>query len=248
MSNPVAGGYLDRAPDPVDRLRLFCFHHAGGGASAFRGWRDGLAPELAVFPVQLPGREGRADEAASTDITALVADLTARLDPLFDRPFAFYGHSMGALVAYRLTCALAMRRGPLPVRLLVGAYHGPQRTSGLEQLKRMADPDLLAMLIDSGGLPGTVLGYPKWTAAMVRLLRTDLALCASHEPTRSAPLPVPLHVFTGDADPLMPIAEAESWAPLATAGHRTHVLPGGHFFIRESRPLMLATVRELLVD
>src|SRR5262249_32070036 len=88
-------------PYPVDERAgtgLFCFHHAGGTASAFRTWRGELGPAVAVLPVQLPGRERRAAEPRFTQMAALVADLDRHLDGMLDPPYAFYGHSMGAIV------------------------------------------------------------------------------------------------------------------------------------------------------
>jgi surfactin synthase thioesterase subunit len=105
---------------------------------------------------------------------------------------------------------------------------------------------MLDMLIDAGGLSETVRGFPKWTTAMVALLRDDLALCRSHQPGDCARLPVPIHVFTGDADPMMSAADAEQWAGHSSIGYRSHVIPGGHFFNRESRPLLISAITAIL--
>src|SRR4051812_38568638 len=89
-------------PNPAARLRLFCFPFAGGGASAFRLWSQGLPLTVDVCPVQPPGRETRFREPAYTRLPPLVTALADALRPHFDRPFAFFGHSMGAIVAFEL--------------------------------------------------------------------------------------------------------------------------------------------------
>jgi surfactin synthase thioesterase subunit len=246
IGSGTAGGYLDRAPDAADEFRLFCFHHAGGGASAFRGWREQLAPTISVFPIQLPGREGRVQEQRLRDIDTLVGRLADLLDPFLDRPFAFYGHSMGALVAYRLTRTLVGRGGPRPVQLLVGAYPAPHNGTPLGQVDGLTDGSILDMLIEAGGVSETVRNYPRWTGSMVAMFKDDLDLCRSHDPANSTRLPVPIQVFTGETDPLMSISDATGWREHTSASCQLHVIPGGHFFTRESRPLMLATVADLL--
>jgi len=95
-----------RRPDAGQRL--FCFPHAGVGPSVFRGWADQFATDAEVCLVQLPGREGRLRESPFESIANLMPALLADMRPLLDRPFAFYGHSLGATVAFE--CARNLRR------------------------------------------------------------------------------------------------------------------------------------------
>src|SRR5262245_63225231 len=105
------------SPRPAASVRLFCFPYAGGGASVFRGWADCLPGAVEVCPVQMPGRETRFREPAFTRLPPLVEALAASLRPHLDRPFAFFGHSLGALVAFELARRLRRDRGPEPIRL-----------------------------------------------------------------------------------------------------------------------------------
>jgi pimeloyl-ACP methyl ester carboxylesterase len=148
--------WLNARPSPADRLRLFCFHHAGGGASAFRGWQDVLAPGIAVYPVQLPGREGRVRERRITDLTTVVTEIEEALGPWLDRPYAFYGHSMGALIAHALTGRLLVAGKRLPERLLVGAFPGPMLGAPLAGVPDMSDEALTDLLVRIGGMSDTV--------------------------------------------------------------------------------------------
>jgi surfactin synthase thioesterase subunit len=226
--------YLDRVPADDDRPRLFCFHHAGGGASAFAGWRAAL-PDLDVFAVQLPGREGRAAEPAIRDMDTLVADLDVHLGPFLRRPFLFYGHSMGALVAYRLTHHLVDTGVSIPDALVVGGYPPPDQDPPL----RADSPELAAAL---GEVTGRLGRFPRWARAARALLADDIALVDSHRNESRPRLPVPLHVLAGTTDPLMSPTEALGWARHTTAVCRVHVVPGGHFFIRDSPDLVHALV------
>lgn len=226
--------YLDRTPADDDRPRLFCFHHAGGGASAFTGWRDAL-PGLSVCPVQLPGREGRVTEPAVRDLDTLVTDLDVHLGPFLHRPFLFYGHSMGALVAYRLAHHRVDTGQSTPDALVVGAYPPPDEDPPLRE-----DSDELAAAIDE--VTGRLGRFPRWAEAARALLADDIALVNSHTPRRRPRLPVPIHVLTGTHDPLLSPTDALGWARHTTALCRVHVVPGGHFFTRDSPDLVHALV------
>src|SRR5579875_2196448 len=106
------------------RLRLFCFSYAGGSAAVFRNWPHFLPAAVEVQPIELPGHGRRIKEAPIDNITALVEELASTI-PLRALPFAFFGHSMGALVSFELTRLLRRQRHPLPECLFVSAYRVP---------------------------------------------------------------------------------------------------------------------------
>lgn len=246
MTTAARTRYLDREPGPAGESRLFCFHHAGGGASVFTGWPDALAPAVAVYPVQLPGREGRVAEPRIRELAVLVDELNDQLDFALTGQFAFYGHSMGALVAYALTQRrLALGRS-LPAVLAVGAFPGPLLRAPLADVPDLSDERLADLLVAVGGMSETVRRYPAWTAAAITLLRDDLVLCHGSRPPGPDPLPVPIRAFTGAGDPLMSRADAAAWAAHTTAGFQLDVVPGGHLFLRESPDRLLASLAATL--
>lgn len=132
--------YLSVRPATDARPRLFCFPHAGGSASVFTVLRNVLADRVNVVPVQLPGRERRLRDPLPMDMAALVADLDTQLDPYLDRPYALYGHSMGALVAHDLAVRRAQRGASTPRRLLTGACRALHLLGRLRRRARAARP------------------------------------------------------------------------------------------------------------
>ena len=230
-------------PDPASRLRLLCFHHAGGAASAFAGWREALAPAVDVLPVQLPGRETRIREPRVLDMDALVAELDRQLDPLLAARHAFYGHSLGALVAYDLVRLRQAAGSPLPDRLLVGACAPPDLPAGMVDLP---DEELARRLIRIGGMSEILVRYPAWSRAALSLVRDDLRLCSSHRWSDAVPVRCPIHAFAGDADPVVSADVVAGWAACTTADFRLDRLPGGHLFIHETREPFLALVQRVL--
>ncbi|WP_158713527.1 thioesterase II family protein [Streptomyces sp. NRRL F-525] len=240
----MSGAYLPVPPDPGARLRLFCFHHAGGAASLFRDWQQALGPDISVVPVQLPGREQRVREPRFTSMEELLPELHERLGPALAGPYAFYGHSMGALLARNLAQRVVRCGGEPPVSLLVGAYPAPHRRPALAGALALGDQDLAQWLVDMGGMSPMLLGYPEWLRMAVGILRDDLQVCESHhdgqeQEARHSPLSCPIHVFTGADDALVPEQDAAAWAQHTLATATVQVVPGGHLFVRDSPAVFL---------
>jgi surfactin synthase thioesterase subunit len=235
----AADGYLTREPDPNARMWLLCLHHAGGAASAFHDWQARLGPDVCVLPVQLPGREARVRESRVRSMRVLVERLDDALDPyLSDRaapPFALYGHSMGALVGFRLAQRRAARGARLPTRLAVGAHPAPHRAHRLHGVPELPQRQLVDLLREIGGLPPELLRHPEWLDHALALIRDDLRVCAAdaRDERPQQPLPCPIDVFAGRDDPLLPVAEAAAWARHTSAACVVHAVRGGHFFTRD---------------
>ncbi|WP_238698226.1 thioesterase domain-containing protein [Streptomyces sp. E5N91] len=242
-----------RTGAPAAALRLFCFHHAGGQGTAFLGWQKRLGARAEVIPVRLPPPEDVSAETADgrgMSMTLVVASLDHELGPMLRRPFLFYGHSMGALVAYHLTRLRQSRGRPLPERLLIGAYPAPHLPHRLAHCTHLPDEDLLALLPPHpAGHSRLLRQAPGLATATAARLRLHLGLCDSAAPAapnpaqhtghgspqgRSEPLRCPVDVFTGISDPLVTDAEAAAWRHHTRAGCRIHRIPGGHFFTRET--------------
>ncbi|MDP1848691.1 MAG: alpha/beta fold hydrolase [Solirubrobacteraceae bacterium] len=240
-----ANGYV-AAPARPAALRLFCFHHAGGGASLYRGWQRAIGPHVAVCPVLLPGREGRAAEPRFTQLDALVADLDAKLGDLLAEPHVCFGHSMGALVAYRLACHRRARGESLPRALLLSSYPAPHLAAPMPEVDERDDDALIGLLTGTGGLAPQVLDWPGGLTELLAVARDDLRLCAGHRDRGEAPLPCPIHVFGADADALVGEPDLRAWDRQAASPVDLHVLPGDHFFIRDDPAPLLEQVRWLL--
>lgn len=237
--------YLTRRPAPDRRLRLFCLHHAGGAASSFGGWAEQLGDGVDVLPIQLPGREARISEPRLRRMDTLVDQLASELGGYLRPPFAFYGHSMGALVGYALTEALQAGGRPLPDKVLVGAYPAPHRHRFIQDVPTMSPEELLALMQRIGGMSELVLRYPAWRDAAVALTRDDLLACHSYRPG-AEPIPCDLHAFAGDRDPVMALTEAAGWARYTAGQFQLHRVPGGHFFVQDAPAEFFGTLRGAL--
>jgi surfactin synthase thioesterase subunit len=211
------------------RIRLVCFHYAGGTAAMFRDWPDRLPPEVETVAVQLPGRDTRLDEPPHVHIGPLVAELLDVLDPVLDKPFAFYGHSMGARVALALAHALRAGSRPCPSALFVASSAAPAlgtRVRGWDE----SDEGLITYLRELGGTPSIVFERPDLLELFLPPLRADLTVVATSGVPARPPLDVPLRVFAGADDHEASAARMAAWKEETTGPYVLDVVPGGHFF------------------
>lgn len=217
-----------------DTLPLFCLPHAGAGASAFRTWPDCL-PGVLVLPVQPPGRESRFREAPYERMGPLVAELAAiMLGVAGSRPYAVYGHSLGALVAFETLREIRRRDSTEPVHLFVSGCVAPHFTCNDDPPVAAAPiPTLVRKLRQLGGTPDWLLSDPTFLEMILPALRADLSVKESYEYRSEQPLDIPITVLASTEDPAAPHELQDRWRDQTTAAFRLHTLAGGHFAVFE---------------
>lgn len=233
------------------RARLFCFPFSGGGSPVFRGW-TGALPEVEIVAALLPGRERRLAEPPVRELRDLVDSLVSAMEPMLDRPFALFGHSMGALIAYEVARRLEALRLPLPIRLFASAFRSPERPNPSRPIHHLPDREFVEELRRYGGTPEGILENPEMLALVLPTLKADFRLHEVYVHPFRLPLDCPITAFAGAQDHVVPPAEMQGWERHGRRGHRGHrlmVFPGGHFFLQDSRNQLLAEVaRDLSAD
>jgi surfactin synthase thioesterase subunit len=226
--------------EPDGGIQLFCFAHAGGGPALFRPWRGALAPDPVVRPVQLPGRESRLDETPFRRMADLLDPLCAALAPYLDRPYALFGHSMGAVVAYEVACHLP---GSGPACLLVSG-RAPKLAPGWRPVHALPDDEFLAEIIRLNGMPPEVLGEPDLLDMVLPALRADYELSETYRPPPGQRLRCPVTAFMSTSDPDVGEQEMLSWQEVTTGDFAMRVFSGDHFYLKGGRPDVLSAVRD----
>lgn len=215
-------------------LRLYCFHHAGGSPSMYREWSTLLSGDIEVVPVLLPGRGLRLREEPYTSMAPLVDGVLAAITPTLDRPFAFFGHSMGALVAFETAHALRLSGGDEPLHVFVSGCAPPHRHASLDRRRHDLDERRLIQLVkhlNAGG--DAILEDTAIIRRRLPLLRADLAVCETYRWDERGPLQCPLTVYGALDDPIVSVAELDEWRDYTAASFLKRVFPGGHFFLME---------------
>ena len=216
---------------PHAGVRLFCFPHAGAGASAFRGWSRTLPAGVDVLAIQAPGREARLDEAPFQDLPPLVAEVAGALEAYDDYPMAFFGHSLGAMVAFEVTRELQRRGRNGPIRLFVCGCRAPHRAPRSSPIHGLPDADFLEELGRLGGTPHEILGQDELMALLLPGLRADFRLAESYLTSTTARVACPISALGGREDPEATAEDMAGWAAHTAAGFRFRLFPGDHFFI-----------------
>jgi 2,3-diaminopropionate biosynthesis protein SbnA len=235
--------YLTRRHDDGRQptVRVICFPFMGGGPSVYRSWPGRLPGNMEVVAVHLPGRGSRLGEAPFERMGPLVTMLADELEGLDDRPFVFYGHSMGALVAFELCRELRRRGRDLPLALFAGAHRAPQAAPSHERPPTAGDDELIAYIERFGGTPKEVLADREMMRLSLGAFRADAKVCASFTYAEEAPLPIPIHCFGGMEDRAVTEQDLWAWQAQTTAGFSLCRVRGGHFFLEpDASPVLRA--------
>lgn len=227
-------------PVPGAALRLFLFHHAGGSHLLYRDWEHEFPADWEVCVLDAPGRGRLSDTPLIDNSDELVAFFARELQPWTDRPFAFFGHSMGSLVAYELTRRLAAEGRSLPVWLGVsacGTSPRPARGTTTPAARHLlTDGELREWLRSVGGTPDAVLNDDATWRHFGPMFRNDFALVDTWRPAADAPpLRTPVSAFGGDADPVVGRERLVAWAGRTERFLGLNMFDGGHFYLAHHR-------------
>ena len=226
-----AGQRWVSAPGP-DALPLVCVPHAGAGTAVFHGWQSLLPEGVTPWPLRLPGRESRLGEAPTTRAQQLAEIAAAALAPRLAEPFALYGHSMGALIAYELACALRDGHGLHAELLAVSGRPAPHLPRRFPPVHELPDAEFVEALDRTyQGLPAALKESPEMLRLYLPVLRADLTLLETYRYSPREPLLSPIAVFGAHDDPTTDESELRAWADLTRGGSTLHLIEdGGHFF------------------
>ncbi len=233
-------------PNPGACLRLFCFPYSGAGASIFYPWLGHLLTSVEVYPVELPGRGTRLAEPPFDRLEPLVQALAQALLPHLDKPFAFFGHSMGALLSFELARYLRCQHGAAPVSLLVSGHGAPHLQHVEAPIRDLPEDEFLEKVRGLNGTPDQVLDNDEWRQLLLPILRADFAMCETYRYQMDRPLDCPITAFGGLQDEYVSRAQLEAWREQTDASFKLRMFPGDHFFLNTVRPFLLRTIaREL---
>lgn len=226
-------------PRPNAQLRLFCLPYAGGGASIYRRWSSELPTSVEVCAIQLPGREARMNERPFTRIPALVQVLAEVLAPALDRPFAIFGHSMGALIAFEFARHLRSSYGQTPDLLMVSAQRAPHLPDTTSPEYLLPQAEFVDKLQSFNGTPKEVFASPELMELVIPLLRADFTMCGTYLYSSEVAFSCPIRAFGGSDDPEVSEMALRAWAEHTSADFDLTMIPGGHFFVQSHRDLLL---------
>jgi surfactin synthase thioesterase subunit len=232
-------------PAPDAALRLVCFPHAGGSASFYYPLARALSGRVDVLAVQYPGRQDRHHEPAATDLETLADRIADALGPWTDRPYALFGHSMGAIVGFE-TARRLQAAGRAPAELFVSGRRAPSLDRA-DDLRPRTDAEVVAEIRALDGTGSSLLDDEETLRMILPALRADYGAVRRYRYRPGPALRCPVTAFTGDRDPKAEVADVDLWRDHTLGGFRMNVLPGGHFFLVDRQEDVVATIEERLL-
>ena len=233
----------DRA-EPV--VRLFCFPYSGASATVFGTWSRTLPAFIQVHAVELPGRGRRMREAPLCSLNALVDDVASRIAPLAEGLFAFFGHSMGALLSYELARRLQAQNGSFPMHLFVSGHLPPDSERSTEPIHGLPEPEFLDQIRALQGTPEELLDHDDFRDLLLPILRADFEVCETYDFMPNEPLQCGITAFGGLDDSYVKRADLEFWRSHTTGPFSIRMFPGNHFFLNTARPTVLQAIAQEL--
>lgn len=232
----------------VASIRLFCFPYAGGAAQIFRGWQDEVPGEIEISPVHLPGRGRRSLEKPFSELSPLAEVLADALLSHLDKPYALFGHSVGAIIAFELTRILRRKGGPLPLHLFVSGCRAPQLTFTRRHTHDLPGAELIRELRRLNGTPETILESPEMLQLFLPVIRSDLQMVQTYNYVAGPRLSCPISAFGGlqdfDETPEM----LSAWREQTTSSFHFQMFAGDHFFLQTRQSDLLQAISKRLLN
>lgn len=234
-------------PNPQADLRLFCFPYAGGSSFIFRSWSDFLPPSVEVCAIELPGRGRQMKLPPFDKMEPLVDAIASIIHPYLDKPFAFFGHSMGGLISFELARLLRKKSGILPVHLFISGRRAPQILRTDAPIHNLPEAEFIEELRHLNGTPPAVLENAELMQLFLPVLRADFAVLETYIYASEPPLECPITVFGGLQDSEVGRDELQAWQEQTKAIFNLHMFPGDHFFLNSVQHLLLEKLAKYLL-
>ena len=232
--------------NPQALIRLFCFPHAGAGPQFFKDWHKGLPETVEVCVVQPPGRGSRLKELPYTQMKPLVDAIVKELLPYTDKPFAFFGHSLGGWVSFEVTRQLHRQSSPSPVHLFIASCRAPQLPASGTPSYQLPDNEFIEKMRRGNGVPKEIFANPKLVNLFLPLLRADAELGDTYHYCPGEPINCPISVFGGTEDNVVSQNELKDWCHQTHSSFGLQMFPGDHFFLNNDSTCFLTVLTEQL--
>lgn len=226
--------------------RLFCFHHAGGNAANFNAWINEFMPSIDICAIQLPGRAERINDKFLPNFDCIVNILANEISNYDDLPFAFFGHSMGGVLAFELCHYLVEHKLQTPIHLFISSANSPSNLYRSTSIMKN-DQQLIDMLKRYGGTPSELLHDKGFMAFLLPIMRADFDLLSNYTYKIRQKLSIPLTLITGDKDFSLTYETLPAWANETSQAYRHICLNGGHFYHHQEPASVISIIWDTLL-
>lgn len=229
-------------------LSIICFPYAGGGAAIYSDWAKLLPDQIELIAVQPPGRANRLFEPSYSNMNNLVGDLLGHIQTKIDRPYIFFGHSLGSKIAFELLVKFQEKGIRLPEHFVISGCSPPHLPANKNPIFTYSDNEFIAELSKLNGTPDEILQNKELISLYLPLLRNEFKLAYEYYYKGACTINCPVSVFGGEDDKDIPEADLKSWGDFFSDLRNIHIFPGGHFFINTHRTLVLEKVNNIIAE
>ncbi|XP_040133525.2 S-acyl fatty acid synthase thioesterase, medium chain [Ictidomys tridecemlineatus] len=220
-------------PKPNAIFKLICFPWAGSGSTYFAKWGQNIYDSMEVSCLRLAGRESRLEEPFANDINQVVEETVHALLPIIqDKPFAFFGHSLGSYIAFKTSLHLKEKYKLEPVHLFVSSMTTrlSKAWPQISKINELSEEEINSFLIECGGTSMTFLDDKQLLQQSIPKLLADFKLLSNHslDMPSKAVLSCDLTCFVGSEDI---VKDVEAWKDVTNGTVDIHMLPGNHFYL-----------------
>jgi medium-chain acyl-[acyl-carrier-protein] hydrolase len=230
---------------PTAQIRLVCFSYAGGSAATYIPWQNDLDQTVELAVIQLPGRGMRLSTPPYQTMEELVQAIFLALDKNNPIPYVFFGHSMGARVAYELILMLYKSGHELPMHFIASGSAAPFIARTKENTYHLPDDEFIKKVGELNGSPKEILANWEIMQLLLPALRADFKIVETYCNKNQISIPTQISVFAGDKDDI-DHADINGWFNLFESNTGIHWIPGDHFFVDKNRFKVLDTLNSLM--
>jgi medium-chain acyl-[acyl-carrier-protein] hydrolase len=227
-------------------VRLFCFHYGGGSASTFSPWAQDIAEGAELIAIQLPGREGRYNEPLLYTVSEIVEQLCINFNEYLGLPCIFFGHSLGALIAFELICALRKNGMIQPKHFITSGTKAPHLPFNKQHIHDLPDSNFIDELRKFNGIPNAIIEDKELISIFLPIIRADFHIFETYKYFSGEPLSLPITALGGLNDDTFDHKDLLKWKEMTTCSFKYYFLQGNHFFIKSSYKDVIRIVNQVL--
>ncbi|MEE3956206.1 thioesterase II family protein [Peribacillus frigoritolerans] len=211
--------------------RLFCFPYAGGSSSFYRPWASYCNEDIEVIGIQLPGRDKRIYETPIDNLENLISNLTMEIKEFLDKPFVFFGHSMGSILSYEICKALLLSENHIPKHLFLSSCRAPHLSLREEMIHTLSDSLFIEKLKELNGTPDEILNRKEFSELFLPMLRSDFKIAETYQRSIDTQLPLPITCIIGDNDTVS-VSDSMEWQKHTSDIFSHSIYSGDHFYLK----------------